>query len=80
MCMDFIDTLSTLRDLFLISNFHNMLLISYDIANDKIRTKFAKFIKKYGRRIQYSVYEIFNSDRVIGNIMAEIEASFEPYF
>lgn len=57
-----------------------MLLISYDIASDKVRTKFSKFIRKYGRRIQYSVYEIHNSDRVIGNVMAEIEGNFEPLF
>lgn len=57
-----------------------MLLISYDIASDKIRTRFAKFIKKYGRRLQYSVYEIRNSDRVIDIIRAEIEHTFEPIF
>ena len=57
-----------------------MLLISYDIASDKTRTKFAKFIKKYGRRIQYSVYEIRNSERVLDIIKAEIEHGFEPLF
>jgi CRISPR-associated protein Cas2 len=57
-----------------------MLLISYDIANDKVRAKFSKFIKKYGHRVQYSVYEVHNSDRVIDNICAEIEAQFEPLF
>lgn len=57
-----------------------MLLISYDIANDKTRTKFSKFIRKYGRRVQYSVYEIHNSDRVIDNICAEIEGTFEKMF
>lgn len=57
-----------------------MLLISYDIANDKTRTRFSKFIRKYGRRVQYSVYEIHNSDRVIGNICAEIEGVYEAMF
>lgn len=28
-----------------------MILISYDIQNDKLRTKFAKYIKKYGYRL-----------------------------
>ena len=55
-----------------------MLIISYDIANDKIRTKFSKFLTKYWRRIQYSVYEIQNSDRLLSVIQAEIEGTFEP--
>ena len=37
-----------------------MLLISYDISNDKIRTKFAKYLSKFGFRLQYSVFEISN--------------------
>ncbi len=57
-----------------------MLLISYDIASDKTRTKFSKFIRKYGRMVQYSVYEIHNSERVIDNICAEIEGTFEKLF
>jgi len=57
-----------------------MLLISYDVADDKVRTQFSKFIRKYGRRIQYSVYEIHNSERVIANICAEIEGNFEKKF
>ena len=42
-----------------------MILISYDIADDKLRARFAKYILKYGHRIQYSVYEIDNSSRII---------------
>jgi len=57
-----------------------MLLISYDIADDKVWTKFSKFIRKYGRRVQYSVYEIHNSDRLIENVCAEIEGTFEKLF
>lgn len=57
-----------------------MILISYDIENDKLRTKFSKFIKKYGFRIQYSVYEITNSKRMLNNIMCEIKNNFERKF
>ncbi len=57
-----------------------MLLISYDISDDKLRTKFSKFIKKYGRSLQYSVYEIKNSPRVLRIIMTEIEEKFEEKF
>ncbi len=50
-----------------------MILVSYDFTNDKERTKFAKFLKKFGRKVQYSVYEIKNSSRVLQNIITEIE-------
>lgn len=57
-----------------------MILISYDISNTKLRTKFAKFITKYGIRIQYSVFEITNSKRLLSNIMSEIKYTFEDKF
>ncbi len=50
-----------------------MLLVSYDIANDKVRTKFSKYLSKFGFRLQYSVFEIGNSETVLKNIQAEIE-------
>lgn len=57
-----------------------MILISYDIKDDKLRTKFAKFIKKYGHRVQYSVFEITNSKRLLDNIMCEITNVYENQF
>ena len=57
-----------------------MLLISYDFSSDKTRAKFSKFINKYGRRIQYSVYEIRNSERVLQNILNEIELVYKKKF
>jgi CRISPR-associated protein Cas2 len=57
-----------------------MLLVSYDISNDKLRTRFAKFLKKYGYRLQYSVFEIKNSDRILENITTKIEKYFGEKF
>lgn len=57
-----------------------MIVISYDISNDKLRTRFAKFITKYGHRLQYSVYEIDNSDKILDNIMCQIKNTFEKKF
>jgi CRISPR-associated protein Cas2 len=57
-----------------------MLFISYDFENDRQREKFAKFLKKYGRKIQYSVYEIRNSQRVLQNILSEIELKYKRSF
>ncbi len=57
-----------------------MLIVSYDIHNDKIRTKFSKLLKKFGRRLQYSVFEIKNSDRILNILKTEIENTFAPKF
>lgn len=57
-----------------------MYIVTYDFQNDKKRTKFSKFLKKFGRRIQYSVFEIRNSKRVLQNITTEIDAVYKPNF
>lgn len=57
-----------------------MLIISYDIADDKLRTKFSKFLSKFGGRLQYSVFEIRNSERVLDNITTQIAIYFEKKF
>ena len=49
-----------------------MIIISYDISNDKKRTKFNKYICKFGHRLQYSVYEIENSERILSNIVTDL--------
>ena len=57
-----------------------MILISYDIKNDKLRNKFSKYIKKFGYRMQYSVYEITNSKHMLANIANQIKNNFEKSF
>jgi len=57
-----------------------MFIVSYDIENDKTRTKFSKLLKQYGRRLQYSVFEIKNSPRILENIKSEIEHRFKKIF
>lgn len=57
-----------------------MIIISYDISDDKKRTGFAKYLSKFGHRIQYSVFEIDNSERILNNIMADIENRYEKTF
>ena len=57
-----------------------MLIVAYDISNDKTRTRFSKFLKKYGRRVQYSVFELKHSPRVLRNIVVEIESKYETQF
>ena len=57
-----------------------MILVSYDISNDKVRTKFAKFLSKFGFRLQYSVFEIHNSEAVLSNIENEIQNVYMKAF
>ena len=57
-----------------------MLIVSYDIADDKLRNKFAKFLKKFGFRLQYSVFQVKNSEHVLKNITTEINATFGKKF
>ena len=54
-----------------------MLLVSYDISDDKLRTHFAKFLSKYGYRLQYSIFEISNSPKILENVKSEIENRFK---
>lgn len=57
-----------------------MIILSYDIADDKLRTHFAKYITRFGHRLQYSVYEIDNSEHILQNIMLDIQNKFERKF
>ena len=58
-----------------------MIIISYDIQDDKLRTRFSKMLSKNGAiRLQYSVYEVNNTKRVIDNIIIKIEGIFAKEF
>ncbi len=57
-----------------------MYLIVYDIENDRLRTRFSKFLKRFGVRVQFSVFEIENSQRILDNIRIEIKATFKDKF
>lgn len=52
-----------------------MIIVSYDISNDKMRTRFSKMLKGNGAiRLQFSVYEVRNTKRIMDNLLAKIEA------
>lgn len=58
-----------------------MLIISYDISDDKLRGRFAKMLTKHGAvRLQFSVYEVNNTDRVLNNLIVMIEDMFANKF
>lgn len=58
-----------------------MLVISYDISNDKLRKRFSKMLEKNGGiRLQYSVFEINNTKRIQDVLKVKIESYFSREF
>ena len=57
-----------------------MLIVSYDFEDNKTRARFARFLEKYGHRIQYSVWQVRNSQRVLQNILTEVELKYKKEF
>lgn len=57
-----------------------MLIVSYDISDNKLRTRFSNYLNKFGYRLQFSVYKIRNSQRLLVNIITEIEGRFGKRF
>jgi len=48
------------------------LVVSYDIVDDKRRTKIAEILKDYGTRVQYSVFECELSKKVLKKMIKEL--------
>lgn len=59
---------------------NNVIIVAYDISDDKLRRQLSKFLDKYGVRIQFSLYEIRNSKRVLDIVINAIEAKFNKRF
>ena len=57
-----------------------MVVVSYDISNDKLRTKFAKYLSRFGHRLQYSVFGIDNSEKIVNNIVNDLKNKYEKSF
>lgn len=58
-----------------------MLIISYDIKDDKLRDKFSKMLVKNGCvRLQFSVYEFNNTKRMIENIKENVKHYYSTKF
>lgn len=59
---------------------NNVIIVTYDISDNKLRSHFSKFLEKYGVRVQFSVYEIQNSKRVLDIVLNAIEMKFKKRF
>lgn len=51
-----------------------MIIVSYDITDDKLRANFAKMLRSNGAvLLQFSVYELNNTKRIVDNLVEKIE-------
>lgn len=57
-----------------------MIIVCYDFSDNTKRRQFSEFLKSYGRKIQFSVYEIKNSQRILRNILKEIDLRYRKNF
>jgi CRISPR-associated protein Cas2 len=55
-----------------------MILVMYDIGNSRTRTRISKFLERYGRRLQYSIFEICQPDITIELIKKTIQIEYRP--
>lgn len=57
-----------------------MYLVAYDIRDGRLRTRFSKFLSRYGTRIQRSVFAIVGSGRVLEELRTGMEREFGRKF
>lgn len=50
-----------------------LMIISYDVSDDKKRAKLAKYLAQFGSRIQYSVFKIEQAQRFLTTLIAELQ-------
>ncbi len=55
-----------------------LVLVVYDIPDDKRRTKLSKFLEGYGERVQWSVFECFLSLEDMRELYDNVKKRVEP--
>lgn len=55
-----------------------LVVIVYDIPDDKRRTKLAEFLEGYGSRVQKSVFEVFVSLEEMRRLYRRVQKRVEP--
>ncbi len=53
-------------------------LISYDIPDDKRRLKIMHLLEGYGERVQYSVFEIWATDKELEKLKGQLAKWVKP--
>jgi CRISPR-associated protein Cas2 len=55
-----------------------LVLVVYDIPDDKRRTKLSNFLEGYGRRVQFSVFECFLSLEEMRQLYENVNKQVKP--
>lgn len=55
-----------------------LVVVVYDIPDDRRRLKLANFLEGYGRRVQYSVFECFLSLDEMRQLYRQVERRIKP--
>jgi CRISPR-associated protein Cas2 len=55
-----------------------LVVVVYDIPNDKRRTKLSNFLEGYGRRVQFSVFECFLSLDQMRQLYEKVKKLVDP--
>lgn len=55
-----------------------LVVVVYDISDDKRRTKLSNFLEGYGRRVQFSVFECFLSLEEMRQLYEKVKKLVKP--
>lgn len=55
-----------------------LVVVVYDIPDDKRRTKLSNFLEGYGRRVQFSVFECFLSLEEMRELYQKVQRLVKP--
>jgi CRISPR-associated protein Cas2 len=55
-----------------------LIVVSYDVPNDRRRTKLAHALKDFGERVQYSVFECRLDAEGLGKLSRRVKALTDP--
>lgn len=55
----------------------SLYVISYDISDDRTRTRTAHLLEEYGQRVQYSVFEVWLHERELVKLRTRLAKTVE---
>jgi len=53
-------------------------VIAYDVVDDRRRNKIARWLERYGERVQYSVFEMYLTDEEWKRLKKGLERHLDP--
>ncbi len=56
----------------------HFILVTYDIENDRRRTKIHKILSNFGEPVQYSVFECFISEEDFEELKSKLKKQMDP--